>query len=130
MRTLIADDDFTNRRILQKIIEAYSDYDVVMDGEEAAKAFELAWQDKVPYDLILMDVMMPNQDGVDAVKKIRALEVEMGLKDSQKAKIIMITALADQKTVKKSLLAGASWYLVKPISKAGLLEQIRKMNLI
>ncbi len=130
MRTLIADDDFTNRRILQKIIEVYGEYDVVMDGDEALKAFALSWQEKNPYDLILMDVMMPNLDGIDAVKRIRELETEMGLKDTQRVKVIMITALADQKTVKKALLAGASWYLVKPISKAGMLEQIRKMGLI
>jgi two-component system chemotaxis response regulator CheY len=131
MRILIAEDEFISRRIIKEILSAYGNCDVVIDGEEAVQAFQMAHEDKVPYDLICMDIMMPNLDGHTALQQIRDMEKQMKIKPSQEARIIMVTALDDPKTVIKAYYqGGATDYIIKPIEKTTLIEKMRAMSLL
>ncbi len=131
MRTLIAEDDFIARKYLKEIMSPYGDCDVVVDGEEAVQAFRLAWQEKKPYDLICLDIMMPKMDGQEALKQIREIEKSIGIKGSAEVKVIMITALSDPKNVFEAYYkGGATSYIVKPIDRAKLIEELRSFNLI
>lgn len=131
MRVLIAEDDFVARRILKEILSPYGDCDVVVDGEEAVRAFQLALDEQNPYHLVCLDIMMPNLDGQDALKRIRALETERGIDKKAETKVIMITALSDPKTVFNAFYrGGATAYIVKPIDKTKLLNEIRQFGLI
>jgi two-component system chemotaxis response regulator CheY len=131
MRVLIAEDDFVARRILKEILSPYGDCDVVVDGEEAVRAFQLALDEQNPYHLVCLDIMMPNLDGQDALKRIRTLESEHGIDKKEEVKVIMITALSDPKTVFNAFYrGGATAYIVKPIDKTKLLNEIRQFGLI
>ncbi len=131
MRVLIAEDDFVARRILKEILSPYGDCDVVVDGEEAVRAFQLAQDEQNDYHLVCLDIMMPNLDGQDALKRIRALETERGIDKKTETKVIMITALSDPKTVFNAFYrGGATAYIVKPIDKTKLLNEIRQFGLI
>ena len=130
MRILIVEDEFVNRLYLKKILSKYGHCDVAVDGVEALEAFRLAWETDDPYDLICMDIMMPNMDGREATKKIREMEKEMGLETAKEVKIYMTTALDDVKTVMGALMEGATSFFVKPIDKKKLLEEIHKAGLI
>ena len=99
MRILVVEDDFGSRRMMQKLLESYGDVDIVVDGEEAVEAFRMAWEDSKPYKLIFMDIMMPKMDGHEALKRIRELEREMGVKSADEAKVIMTSVLEDPKNV-------------------------------
>jgi two-component system chemotaxis response regulator CheY len=79
IRVLIVEDDFVSRRILKEILSPYGACDVAINGEEAVKAFNLGWIEKKPYDLIFMDIMMPEVDGHEAMKRIRDMETAMGV---------------------------------------------------
>ncbi len=130
MKILIVEDDFTARRILKGILAPYGECDIVVDGREAVQAFRLAWEEGQPFDLICLDIMMPHLDGHEALQQIRDMEKAMGVKGSDEVKVIMITALGDAKTVIKAFYkGGATAYLVKPIDKSKLLEEIRKLGL-
>lgn len=130
MRILIVDDEFVSRRLLQAILSPYGICDIAVDGQEAIHAFQLAWHENTPYDLICMDIMMPGTNGQEALKKIRELEQSMGLKASQEARVIMTTALDDPKTVVDAYYrGGATAYIVKPIESKKLIEEIRLMGL-
>ena len=74
MRTLIVEDDFTNRMILRGFLSPYGECDIVIDGNEAIQAVKMAWEENKPYDLICMDIMMPNMDGQEAVTKIHEMK--------------------------------------------------------
>lgn len=130
MRTLIVEDDFIARRLIKEILSPLGECDIAIDGEEAVQAFRLALDDKKPYDLITMDIMMPNMDGQMALKKIREMEKERGIQAPGEVKVIMTTALDDPKTVVEAYYrGGATSYLVKPVTRKKLMEEIREMRL-
>ena len=131
MRILIVEDDFTSRIFLQSLLSPFGDCDLIEDGDQAVKAFKLAVSEEKPYDLICLDIMMPNVDGHEALKQIRAIEHEKGVKPKDEVKVIMTTALNDPKNVVKAYYeGGATAYLAKPIEKDSLLKAIREMGLI
>jgi two-component system chemotaxis response regulator CheY len=130
MRVLIVDDDFDSRRLLQKIIYPYGYCDVAVDGEEAVEAFRRALRDAEPYDLICLDIMMPNMDGQQALREIRDIEREEGVAKDKAAKVIMVSALDDSKELHDAFFLGeATSYLVKPIRKQTLLEEMKNLGL-
>ena len=130
MKTLIVEDDFVSRRILKDILSPMGDCDVAIDGSEAIQAFRLAWEDKTPYELICMDIMMPKMDGQEALFKIRELEKTQGVRSRDEVKVIMILALDSPKTVFASYYrGGATSYLVKPITRDAVLGEIYNLGL-
>ncbi|MFP4391726.1 MAG: response regulator [Desulfohalobiaceae bacterium] len=129
MRILIAEDDFYSRKILEKFLLAYGDCDVAANGEEAVQSFRMAWEEKQPYDLVLLDIMMPSVDGQQALKQIREFERSKGIVGFGEAKVVMVTALDDPKSVVRAFYdGGASSYVVKPIDKEKLGEELDKLG--
>lgn len=130
MKILIAEDDFTNRVLLQKLLEKYGSSHIAINGQEAVKAVRIALAAKTPYDLICLDIMMPVMDGLTALQNIRDLEEAQGITSTHGAKVIMITALDDVKNSMAAFYSLCDAYLVKPINGAQLLEKLHKMGLI
>ncbi|NCD26366.1 MAG: response regulator, partial [Deltaproteobacteria bacterium] len=102
MRILIVEDDFVGRKVMQRLLREYGDCDVAVDGLEAVKAFDLAWEAGTPYDVLFLDIMMPNMTGHDALRIIRAKEKERGIPSAKEVKVIMTSALDDVKNVTQS----------------------------
>jgi two-component system chemotaxis response regulator CheY len=103
--------------------------EIVVNGREAVEAFRLAHTENQPYDLVLMDIMMPEVDGIEALKRIREMEAKDGLEP--RVKVIMTTALDDPQTVMKSFYDGeASAYIVKPVVKEKLYKELEKLGLL
>ena len=131
MRILIVEDEFTSRKLLTALLADYGQCDTASDGVECVETFRSALSAGQPYDLICMDIMMPNKDGHQALKEIRVIEQEMGVKPAEEAKVIMVTALNDPKTVVKAYYkGGAAAYLPKPIEVESLLAILRDLALI
>lgn len=130
MRILIAEDDLVSRRFLSKFLSKYGECDTVFDGLEAIDAFMISMREKLPYDLICLDVMMPKIDGVKVLKAIRELENQKGILPESRVKIIMVTALGEVELVKKAFDYGCEAYASKPIDVNKLDEVIKKLGLI
>jgi two-component system, chemotaxis family, chemotaxis protein CheY len=130
MRTLIVEDDFTSRLLLQSFLSKYGECHIAVNGKEALAAFRVAQESGQKYDLICMDIMMPEMDGQTAVKQIRALEEAGGTLSSKGAKIIMTTALADVKNIIQSFKSLSDAYLFKPIDTGKLLGHMQDLHLI
>ncbi len=129
MRALIVEDEFLSRKVLRSFLMSLFEVDIVVNGKEAVDAFKLAHQEGNPYALILMDIMMPEVDGIEALEQIRAVEREERL--TPRVKVIMTSALDDPKTVIKSFHDGeASGYIVKPVDKDKLFAELEKLKLI
>ena len=130
MRTLIVEDDFTSRLLLQSFLSPYGECHVAVNGKEAVAAFRAAQESGHKYDLICMDIMMPEMDGQTAVREIRALEEAGGTLSTAGVKIIMTTALDDVKNVVQSFKALCDAYLFKPIDTGQLLGHIKEFHLV
>ncbi|HKK00786.1 MAG TPA: response regulator [Desulfuromonadales bacterium] len=131
MRILIAEDDFTSRVLMQKLLIPYGECDVVVDGEEALEAFSLALEEGEPYRLVCLDIMMPKMDGQQALKAIRQVEHERGVSPRNEVRIIMTTALDSPKEVVEAYYrGGCTGYLVKPIEKAKLQELLTDLGIV
>ncbi|MFC1855620.1 response regulator [Thermodesulfobacteriota bacterium] len=130
MRTLIVEDDFTCRRILQLLLAPYGECDIAVDGLEAVDAYQLAVNEKKPYDLVCMDIMMPNMNGQEALKKIKEIEFDMSLSTGERAKVIMVTALDDPKSIMGAFKEQCEAYLVKPIKSDKLIAMLKDLELI
>jgi len=129
MRALVAEDEFLGRKVLSVFLNTLFEVDVVVNGTEAVEAFKLAHEEGRPYDLLLMDIMMPEMDGLEALKHIRAIEQQHP--GRPRAKALMTTALDDPKTVIRSFHDGeASGYIVKPVRKDKLFEELKKLGFI
>ena len=129
MKTLIVEDDFTSRFLLQEILKKYGPSHVAVNGKEAVEAVRAGLDAGEPYELICLDIMMPEMDGHMALKLIRQLEEERGIFSTDGAKIVMTTALADLRNVTTAFGRLCDAYLVKPIDKAKLLAIVRQMGL-
>ena len=130
MKTLIVEDDFTSRLILQMFLQGYGECHVAVNGKEAVQAFQEAFESGQSYNLVCLDIMMPEMDGQEALKQIRALEEAKGILSSQGARIVMTTALHDAKNLFSAYSNLCDGYLAKPIDKVGLLDELRKLKLI
>ncbi len=129
MRALVVEDDFASRRMMQRLLAPYGEIDVVVDGEEAVDAFRIAWDEAHPYDVVFMDIMMPKVDGHEALRRIRAVEKEMGIRTVDEVKIVMTTVMEDPKNVIEAYQGGgATAYLVKPIDVEKLRKELDKLG--
>ncbi len=130
MKTLIVEDDFTSRLILQELLKGYGTSHIAVNGKEAVEAVQNALDAGKPYDLICLDIMMPEMDGQQCLVQIRAQEKSRGIAPSKMSKIVMTTALGDLKNVGEAYHSLCDAYLVKPIQKKQLIEELHKLELI
>ncbi|PID38111.1 MAG: response regulator [Proteobacteria bacterium] len=129
MITLIAEDDFTSRLLLEQLLRPYGEVHLAENGEAAVEATRAALATEQHFDLICLDIMMPLMDGQQALVQIRELEYRAGLLNSQAARVLMTTALSDHKNVMRAFREQCDGYLTKPIDKRALLEQLDKLGL-
>jgi len=115
IRVMIADDHNVVRSGLVTFLKAYDDFDLVAEAKNGREAVALCRQTKP--DVILMDLMMPEMDGLAATRAI--------LQDDPGIRIIAITSFEDEELVQGVLAAGAISYLLKNVTSDELVNAIR-----
>jgi PAS domain S-box-containing protein len=119
LNVLLVEDSVDNRLIVQSYFKRTSDHiDTAENGSIAVEKFKAE-----KYDLVFMDVQMPIMDGYTATREIRKWEREQGRKETP---IVALTAHAMKEDVQKSLDAGCTDHLTKPIKRATLMEVVQK----
>lgn len=116
LKVLVADDSLIMRRNISKTVEAlgFQVVHVAKDGQEAVIQYKC-----LKPDLVMMDITMPEMDGITALKEIKHFDHD--------AKVIMVTAQGQNDMVVQAIRSGASGYLLKPLRIAKLRESIRKI---
>ena len=130
MKILLAEDDFVTRKFMVNFLSKYGECDVTVDGMEAVDAFMMALEDEEPYDLVCLDIMMPVMDGYQALVAIRKLEKEKNISEDKAVKVIMTTALIEERNVKMAFELGCTIYSGKPINQDRFEQALKKLNLI
>jgi two-component system, chemotaxis family, chemotaxis protein CheY len=114
-RVLIVDDAAFMRMMIKDILEK-NGFEVIGEASNGIKAVEIYKKEKP--DVVTMDITMPDMDGIEAVKQIKAFDPG--------AKIIMCSAMGQQTMVMDAIRAGAKDFIVKPFQADRVLEAIRK----
>lgn len=130
MKILLAEDDYVTRKAMDSFLSKYGECDVTVDGMEAVDAFLLALEEEEPYDLVCLDIMMPVMDGYQALMGIRNLEKERNVPKEKQAKVIMTTALNEEKNVKMAFELGCTIYSGKPIDQVRFEQALKKLGLV
>jgi two-component system chemotaxis response regulator CheY len=125
MQILIVDDDHKNRKLLKTMVADLGECTTVENGPDAISTFEKGWQDWRPFDVILLDIVMPEMDGKQVLLKIRDIESEKKIAQRHRVKIIMVTALSDKDTVMTCLQEGCDDYILKPLDKHTIISKIK-----
>lgn len=115
-RVLIVDDAAFMRMMIKDILEK-NGFQVIGEANNGLKAVEIYKKEKP--DIVTMDITMPDMDGIEAVKVIRAFDPA--------AKVIMCSAMGQQTMVMDAIRAGARDFIVKPFQPDRVLEAIRKV---
>ena len=117
MAKVLIVDDAAFMRMMIKDILTKNGYEVAAEAENGIKAIE-KYQETNP-DLVLMDITMPEMDGIQALKKIK--EVDAG------AKVIMCSAMGQQAMVIEAIQSGAKDFIVKPFQADRVIEAVKKV---
>ena len=118
LRVMIVDDHRMVREGLRMALEVENDMEVVGEAGEGSEAVAKA-QELKP-DVILMDVMMPGMNGIDACQEVRNILPQIG--------VVMLTASGDEESVTASLVAGAQGYVLKAAGRDELLRALRAVG--
>lgn len=119
---LVVDDDLVSRKLICKILEGRMECDAAADGKEGLALYEKSLFARKPYDLVLLDVSMPEMDGIEFLKFLRAKEVDSGALVGEGVPVIMITAF--KKPFIDAFKTGCTDYILKPVDDAVLLKKI------
>jgi len=130
MKCLIVEDDVTTQNLLKIYLSDFGDCFIAVNGKEAVQAVAEALDEDQPFDLICMDIRMPEMNGLEALKAIREIEKQRGITASQAAKVVMTTAQDCSEDIFSAFSTGCEAYIVKPIRKPKLVEELKKLGLL
>ncbi|RWU05390.1 response regulator [Pseudodesulfovibrio sp. S3] len=131
MRFLIVDDDESVHLYLQAVLASYGTFVTAMSGEEAVDRYSLALKEGHPFDVVMMDIVMPGMDGHKASEIMRAREKAASIAESDRFKLVMITGLVDKVNVDKAFSdSGADSYIVKPLDKDKIIIELKGKRII
>ncbi|RYP46793.1 hypothetical protein DL769_011367 [Monosporascus sp. CRB-8-3] len=124
LRVLVADDNKTNVEVVTRMLKFEDVYDVTIakDGQEAYDLVKADMEKNLHFDLIFMDVQMPNVDGLQSTRLIR----KMGYS----APIVALTAFAEESNVRECMESGMDEFLSKPIRRPALKQVLQKFATI
>jgi two-component system chemotaxis response regulator CheY len=129
LKVLVVEDDFVSRVVLQGLLSKYGECHIAVNGREAVEAFRRALTAGEGYDLICLDVKMPEMDGPTALGLIREIEAGQSI-DAAPAKVFMTTSVRDMKTVVGSFKLICDAYLLKPLDGKKLEDHLTAAGLI
>ncbi|MBF0142509.1 MAG: response regulator [Magnetococcales bacterium] len=130
MKILIADDELVNRKLLRDYLKAFGHCDMTSDGKAALELFIADLEDGDPYDLVLLDIVMPVMDGQKTLTRMRAVEKRLA-PEARETPIIMVTGMdSSLQAMEAYFKGGCTDYLTKPVTRDSLLEKLRKLRLI
>jgi two-component system chemotaxis response regulator CheY len=125
MKILAVDDDVISRTKLEVLLAAYGRCDTASGGRKALEMFRAAHAAGEPYELVTMDIDMPDMSGKQVVGRMREMEEELGA--ARNATILMVTVMDDLKSISSSFWKGCEGYITKPVTPEDILTALSKL---
>ena len=130
MNILIVDDDFVSRT---KMLTLLKDQGSCTEEESSPKAldhFKQALEQGQPFDLVTLDIHMPDMDGTEMLYRIREVEKNHDIPRSRRSKVFMVTAHSDKDSLITCMQAGCDGFIVKPFTRETVLSKLEAIGLI
>ncbi len=128
MKILVADDDVVSRTKMEAIVEQLGTCKAVECGKLAVAAYKEALESGELFELITLDVAMPDMNGTQVLSKIREMEEKKKIPEEKQATIIMISSHSDKKLVLTCFHAGCDAYIVKPFDITTLIKKLEEIE--
>ncbi len=129
MKILVVDDEPVSRQYLMKILSEFAECESVPNGMQALTAYKKGWEDWAPFDLMTLDVAMPDMDGKKVLQAVRSLENEKKVPKDKKIKILVTSAHADKETIISCAQMGCDDYISKPFDRETILKKINRLGI-
>ena len=127
MRILIVEDNRTNLILMKKLMEPFGEIAIAVNGAEAIDLYDASITANQPYELIILDIMMPVVDGRSVLFHIRSNEQSHS--ELSKTKIVVASAMGDEDTVQTMVKYRCDAYLRKPIDRNILIERLHELDI-
>lgn len=130
MKTLIIEDDYSANTMFVRFLENYGECDGFTTGYDGMQAYQNALNSGQPYDLIIIDIILPDMNGYTVMESIRDEESARSIPINERSKIILTTSLDDEENrkLKEKLKIGQEAYYVKNFALDGLKEKLAELG--
>lgn len=129
MKILCIEDDESTQLLLKKILGSAAEVTVCGTAMEGLDVFVKEMLEFDLFDAVLLDINLPDLNGVHTLTLMRKFETVKGIMNNRKSKIIMMTGTADEQNVKNSLKNGCDNFLIKPVSKEKIEAKFKAVGL-
>ena len=130
MRTLIVDDQESNIKVLEKQLTRFGECDHAVSGKRALEKAAGAMAEGRRFDLICLDIMMPEMDGHAVLVELNKLDDRQGLSGSDRTRIVMVSGASPKDHLFKAFREECDAFIRKPIDRKELLNQIHELGLV
>ncbi len=130
VKSLVVDDEFVPRMVLQRILQVYGPCDAATNVVEALAAVRHAIEQKHNYQLVCLDIEMPDGSGQDVLKTIRRIEAELQVAPESQVRVLMTSSHSHVDQVKAAFFNGSDGFLVKPVDQERLVKKLTELALI
>ena len=130
LQILIVEDDFSTRHLESKILEEFGNCEIAVNGDEAIRAFEKRALSGTPYDVIFLDILIPEPDGHAVLKTIREFEEERNIHGFERSRVIVVSNLRDMENIFRSFRRQSDSYIIKPVTKKKVERELKRLKLL
>jgi two-component system chemotaxis response regulator CheY len=130
MKMLVMEDEFVSRSVLMEILAPFGEVDAAENGKEALEKFQQSLERSERYDIIFLDIMVPEVSGQDVLKAMRTMEQQYDENALAMTKIVMTTALGDFNNVKTAFKQQCEAYLIKPLDRDKVVNTLQGLGLV
>ena len=117
VKVMVVDNSDVMREVLREAIENGGPFTVIDEAADGAEAVEIAQQMARSIDVVMMDMVMPNVDGVEATRRIKDIDPTI--------KVVFVTSVTQQERMKPAIKAGADGYITKPFENETIVAAIK-----
>ena len=129
MKILVVDDEMVCRTKLKLIMENFGECEAVDNGQDGVAMFHKAHQMGKPFGLVMLDIEMPEKDGMQALSEMIEAQIKLDVSKSHKAKILMVTSFTDKDRVLGCIQSGCDDYIAKPFDINTIAKKLSKLGI-
>lgn len=131
MKALVVDDEVVSRKKMVKILGKFGECEEAENGKQAIEKFSVnAVDGTASFDVVTLDISMPDMSGLDVLERIRKIEIEKSIAKEDQVKILMVTSKSEKETVRLSIEGGCNDYVIKPFNNQSIEIKLERVGLL